>query len=146
MTVLHTPQLDGLIKLLEGVARGVEVVPEVSAPSRRKLAALAKSGRDLLETTPALQQTMVRFANAALRAELQAQRVPTLAAILEAFAKGARAHVLLQSREGGQGHFKKLSDKYAEYKRRKYGNAPITQATKALYGDLARARWVARRK
>lgn len=145
-TTLHTPQLDGLIKLLESVARGVEVVPEVSAPSRTKLTALAKSGRNLLEATTALQQTMVRFANAALRTELQAQRVPTLAAILDAFAKGARAHVLLQSREGGQGHFKKLSDKYAEHKRRKYGTAPITQATKALYGDLARARWVARRK
>lgn len=146
-TKLDTKDLDALIALLEAAQRGLVIEVEgLSKESETKLRALAKQGRNLFEPTKALQQSIARFMQAKLSDTIRARRVVTIAILADAGAQGARAHVLLQSREGGQGSFKKLSDRYAEYKRRKYGSAPITQATKALYGDLARARWVARRK
>ena len=146
-TQLNTEGLDALIAMLQAAQRGLVIEAEgLSRESEVKLRALKKQGRDLFEPTRAMQQSIARFMQRALSDTIQARRLVTIAILSDAGAQGAKAHVLLQSREGGQGHFKKLSDKYAEHKRRKYGTAPITQATKALYGDLARARWVARRK
>lgn len=143
---LVTTQLDAAIAMLSGVVKGAEIEPAVDADSRVKLRALARKQRDLLEPTPAMQQSAVRFAKARLEASLRSGRVCTAAELFDAIAQGVRAHVLLLSREGGMGRFRALTAQYAERKRRKYGSAPITQATKALYKQLASVRWVARRK
>lgn len=144
---LVTKDLDAAIAMLAAMEKGFEIVPEgLSVASTTKLTALKKQRRDLLAPTTALKQSILRFMRAKLSETLRARRLVTAAMLMDAGAQGAKAHALLQSREGGQGSFKPLSEKYAEYKRRKHGSAPITQATKTLYNDLARARWVARRK
>ncbi len=144
---LITKDLDALIALCESAQRGFTIEVEgLSSESEIKLSALEKQGRNLFAPTKALQQSIARFMQAKLSETIRARRLVTLAVLTEAGAQGAKAHVLLESREGGQGRFKALSEKYAEYKRRKHGAAPITQATKTLYNDLARARWAGRRK
>lgn len=143
---LNTKNLDAAIALLESAQHGFVFEPDVSDLSAVKLTALRRGGRHLLEPSKAMAQSATRFGREKLHASIRAGRICTAAELFGAMAQGVRAHVLLLSREGGMGRFKSLSEKYAAAKHRKHGSRPITQASRALYNELAAVPWKARRK
>lgn len=145
-TTLHTPQLDALLSTLQTLARGLEITPELPAKEAAKLEYLARKQRWLLAPTLAMEQSAVRFASVVVSTALRAGRMATGLEIADAMGKGVRAHVLLLSKEGGGGSFRKLTDKYAAWKAKKYPGRPITQATRDLYNALASVPWKARRR
>ncbi len=135
-----TPALDAAIKAVSEIGGRYELRVE---PSRdedaSKLAWLANKGRNFLRITPALQQSMVRFA----RAELEFQPTANARRLLDAAAQGGRAQVIL--RFTAQGNDVVLRPLTAQWLARKVARGldrRIGIATGELLNSLDSARWV----
>lgn len=149
MPVVMTPALAALRRALEDLGRAREVSVEGLRPeSAVALAALADAGRDFLAVTPALRQTVARFAR---------QRLPEVftrggSLRVEAFWAGVgpaiQAHVLLRFRQqGGDVPLAPLrpatiyAKAHSRDPRVRANATKVGLATGATYDDLARARF-----
>lgn len=135
-----TPALDAAIKAVGELGGRYElrVEPERDEDAS-KLAGLASKGRNFLRVTPALQQSMVRFARAELAFE------PTMSArkLLDAAAQGAKAQVILRfTAQGNDVQLKPLTAAWLARKVAKGLDRRIGIATGELLNSLDDSRWV----
>lgn len=137
----NTPGLDHLTKLLSEINGRWVAEPPVSEDSIQKLSALKKTGRDFLKATPALRQSMVRFAVAKLK---RSGNVSSRE-LLDAAADGARAQVLLRFKYSGNDvSLKPLTAKYIAMKIAKGLDRRVGTATHKLLNELS-GKWTVRK-
>lgn len=135
-----TPALDATIKAVNEIGGRYELrVEPARDEDASKLAGLASKGRNFLRVTPALQQSMVRFARAELAFE------PTMSArkLLDAAAQGAKAQVILRfTAQGNDVQLKPLTAAWLARKVAKGLDRRIGIATGELLNSLDDSRWV----
>lgn len=135
-----TPALDAAIKAISEIGGRYELrVEPAREQDASKLAWLAGRGRNFLRITPALQQSMVRFA----RAELEFQPTLNARGLLAAAAQGAKAQIILRfTAQGNDVTLKPLTAEWLARKMARGLDRRIGVATGELLQSLDSARWV----
>lgn len=135
-----TPSLDAAIKVVGEIGGSYELrVEPARDEDASKLAWLAGRGRNFLRITPALKQSMVRFA----RAELAFEPTMNTRGLLSAAAQGAKAQVILRfTAQGNDVVLRPLTAAWLARKIARGLDRRIGVATGELLNSLDSARWI----